>query len=109
MMKWTETGRGSNKAAYKAKAAMALVAALAMAGPAAAQNVRFYKGTLQIGFGDPNNQTLPPGNNPPADLANNGVPACANTNPFLPATFATVEVHGFVNQGAGAAPRSLML
>lgn len=108
MMQWTETGRGSSKAGYKAKAALALVAALAIAGPAAAQNVRLYKGTLQVGFGDPTNQTLPPGNDPPADLANNGVPACANANPFLPATIATVKVHGFVDEGVGAVPRSLM-
>jgi len=102
MMQLKETGRAFGKAA------LVMVAMIAIAAPAAAQNLRLYKGTLQIGFGDPTNQTLPPGSNPPADLANNGLPACANANPFLPATIATVNVHGFVDEGTGAAPRSLM-
>ncbi len=90
--------------------AILAVAALALtfASPAASQDVRLYRGTLQIGFGDPMNQTLPPGSNPPADVANNGVPACANANPFLPATIATLPVTGWVEQGTGAVPRSLM-
>jgi hypothetical protein len=102
MMQWNEMGRGLGKAA------VVLAATVAVAAPAVAQNVRLYKGTLQIGFGDPENQTLPPGGTPEPDLANNGVPACANANPFLPATMATVNVHGYVDEGAGAAPRSLM-
>ena len=73
-MKRTEMGRGVGRAV------VGLVAMLAVAWPAAAQNVRLYKGTLQIGFGDAANQTLPPGT-PGPDLANNGVPACANANP----------------------------
>ena len=74
MVQLKETGRAFGKAA------LVMVAMIAIAAPAAAQNVRLYKGTLQIGFGDPTNQTLPPGSNPPADLANNGLPACANAN-----------------------------
>ena len=81
--------------------------ALIFASPAIAQDVRLYKGTLQLGFGDPLNQTLT-GDNPPADLANNGVPACANENPFVPATIATLPVAGYAQQATGAVPRSLM-
>lgn len=102
MIMWTERGRAF------CKAALALAATFVVAAPAAAQNVRLYKGTLQIGFGDPANQTLPPGGSPGPDLANNGIPACANDNPFLPATIATVNVLGFAVEGTGAAPRSLM-
>ncbi len=81
--------------------------AVCFAAPAIAQDLRLYQGTLQLGFGDPNNQTLT-GSTPPADLANNGVPACANANPFIPATIATLPVGGFVDQGTGSVPRSLM-
>lgn len=79
--------------------------ALLIAPPAFAQvaaGVSIYTGTLMIGFGDPNN--LPPLGN---DFANNGVPACAQDNPFLPATIATVDVFGFAVQGTGS-PASIM-
>ena len=42
MMQWNEMGRGLGKAA------VVLAATVAVAAPAVAQNVRLYKGTLQI-------------------------------------------------------------
>ncbi len=92
---------------------LALSAVVALgAMPAMAQTVSLYKGSLAVGFGDPAN--LPGGSRvqPNAtlapDLANNGVPACANANPFAPSTIAIQPMFGFAVQGTGAAPRSVM-
>jgi hypothetical protein len=88
---------------------MALTAAalVLFALPAASQTVSLYKGSIAIGFGDPANypggSRVQPQNpiGPVPDLANNGVPACANDNPFLPATIASIPMIGFAEQGAG--------
>jgi hypothetical protein len=76
--------------------------AVSMAPAALAQTVKVYTGTLLVGFGDQAN--IPPLGN---DFANNGVPACANLNPFTPATAAVVPVRGYVTEGTGS-PASLM-
>ncbi len=78
--------------------------AMLVAAPAFSQTVSFYTGTLAIGFGDPANQPQNGGD----DFANNGVPACANANPFVPATIASLGVAGFLEQG-GAAPRASVM
>jgi hypothetical protein len=84
---------------------LAMVAAAALtAVPALAQTTpAIYSGSIMIGFGDAANK--PPFD---ADLGNDGVPACARTNPYLPATIATVPIIGYVEQNTGAQPRSLM-
>ena len=79
MLKWTLAG-----------VAMSAVAVL-VAIPAAAQTVSLYKGSLAIGFGDPANapggsRVQPAVSTLVPDFANNGLPACANANPFAPAT-----------------------
>ncbi len=91
--------------------ALVALAFLMVATPALSQTVSLYHGTLAIGFGDPENapggtRVLPIGTLTP-DFANNGVPACANANPFAPATIATLPVVGFATQGVGA-PASVM-
>jgi hypothetical protein len=101
MLKWTLAG-----------VAMSAVAVL-VAIPAAAQTVSLYKGSLAIGFGDPENapggsRVQPAVSTLVPDFANNGLPACANANPFAPATIAVQPMTGFAVQGAGAAPRSVM-
>ena len=85
------------------KLASGLVVILVLLAPAAFAQNALYTGTLAIGFGDPANGPGGSGE----DLANNGVPACANANPFLPATIATVPFFGYATQGAGT-PASLM-
>ena len=91
--------------------ALAALALTVMATPAMSQTVSLYRGTLAIGFGDPEN--LPGGTRvSPAqplapDLANNGLPACAKANPYLPATLATLDFFGFATQGTSS-PASVM-
>ena len=68
--------------------ALALASVL-FAAPAMAQNVVQYTGTLRTGFGDSDN---------PTDIANNGLPICAATNPFAPSTFNTLAVDGYAYQ-----------
>ncbi|MCP4907530.1 MAG: hypothetical protein GY910_21365 [bacterium] len=74
-----------------------------------ASGVSLYKGTLAIGFGDPENQPggTKLGTGVAPDLANNGLPACAQTNPYAPGTFATIGFFGFATQGSSS-PASVM-
>ena len=89
----------------RALSVLAMVAAAGLTAiPASAQTTpAIYSGSLMVGFGDAANK--PPFD---TDLGNDGVPACARTNPYLPATIATVPIIGYVEQNTGAQPRSLM-
>lgn len=79
---------------YAALVALAMLVAM----PSVAQNV-LYNGTLMIGFGDPLNKPPTPG---ATDFGNDGLPACAQTDPYAPATFATVPVVGYATKAAPA-------
>lgn len=98
--RWTERGRRLASALV-----FSILVLFALAPTAFAQGKVLYTGTLAIGFGDPANGPAGSG----LDLANNGLPACANANPFAPATIATVSIAGYATQGAPGGPAASLM